>query len=293
MERMWRAVSALVLGAWGCSGGAQPSPPTRATAAGDAGPSGPFDITIASSPPIELPGVALWLDADFGVARDGAQVRAWTDRSGHGHVLLREATTDPGPGTEHLAGHGALRFGGHSRMVLAESIEEQARAALTIGDEDFLVALVVRKDGGAANPTFFALAPSPAGSDGDTPRALVSLEPMLTFTLAEGGARSAVPTRAALDGAAPRLVVVASVGPRLLARLDGQEVGTRPFGRLEGERMDGAPVELPFLSAFVGAWDFALPGWSGLVGDVVVLTGPGVEGAIEPLEAYLKQKYGL
>ena len=154
-----------------CSGTPMPGGSTGTTTVPDAGPAGPFDITIASSPPIELPGVALWLDADFGVARDGTQVRAWTDRSGLGHVF--EASGDPGPTKDHLAGHGALRFGGQSRMGLTSALEDQARAALTLGAQDFLVALVVRREGGGPEPTLFAL----DAPEATTPAAALELKP--------------------------------------------------------------------------------------------------------------------
>jgi hypothetical protein len=290
MDRYRGAGWVLVLGVLGCTGEASPASPSNAPAA-DAGPSGPFDITIASSPPIDLPGTALWLDADYGVAREGSQVRAWTDRSGHGHVVEREAVSDPGPTADRLSGHGALRFAGHSRMVLSKSIEDQARAALTIGDQDFVIALVVRKDAGEAAPAFFALAPPEIGTD-DSSMALLSLQPALQFVLAGGGALGAVTTAATLDGG-PHLVVAVGEGPRLVVRVDGQEAGMRPFGRLQGEKMDGALLSLPFLAPFVGTWDLDEPGWNGLVGDVVVVAGPAVEGAIAPLEDYLKKKYGL
>src|SRR4051794_38093842 len=158
MDRKSGAGWALVLLVLACGSNAQPTSPSNAPTS-DAGPAGPFDITIASSPPIDLPGTVLWLDADYGVAREGAQVRAWTDRSGHGHVFEREAAADPSPSADRLAGHGALRFGGHARMVLAQTIEDQARSALTLGDQDFLIALVLRREGVATQPTFFALAP--------------------------------------------------------------------------------------------------------------------------------------
>jgi len=285
MGRFRGAGWVLVLWALGCSGTT-----LAPSGASDGGPTGPFDITIASSPPIDLPGTALWLDADYGVAREGAQVRAWTDRSGHGHVVEREAPSDPGPTTDLLAGHRAVRFAGHARMVLSRTIEDQARAALTIADRDFAIALVLRKDGAPATPTFFALAPPEIATVG--PTALLSLQPTLQFILVAGGAQSVVTTAANLDGG-PHLVVASSVGPRLAVRVDGQEAGMRPFGRLQGEKMDGTPVSLPFLTPFVGEWNFDLPGLSGLVGDVVVVTGPGAAGAVAPLEDYLKKKYGL
>jgi hypothetical protein len=278
----------LALAALGCSGGGMPASPNNAPTT-DAGPSGPFDITIASSPPIDLPGTVLWLDADYGVAREGTQVRAWTDRSGHGHVVERQPVSDPGPSADRLAGHGALRFGGHARLVLSETIEDQAREALTIGDQDFLIALVLRQDGPPPS-AFFALAPrEPADSSS---MALLSLQPALELVLASGATRTVVGTTAAL-AAGPHLVVVVSQGPKLTVRLDGQEVGTRPFGRLAGEKMDGTLLSLPFLVPFVGACDLDLPGLSGLIGDVVVVAGDGVASATAPLEDYLKKKYGL
>jgi hypothetical protein len=290
MDRTCREGWVVALLVLACSSAPQPNSANNAPTT-DAGPSGPFDITIASSPPIDLPGTVLWLDADYGVARESAQVRAWTDRSGHGHVLEREAIDDAGPTTDRLAGHGALRFAGHSRMVLARTIEDQARTALTIGDQDFLIALVLRKDGGGPAPTFFALAP-PDLTATAAPTTALSLQPNLQFTLTADGSTSTAMTPAGLDGG-PRLVVVTSVGPRLVVRVDGQEVGMRPFGRLAGERMDGVPLTLPFLAPFVGGWDLDVAGWSGLVGDVVVVAGPGVDEATAAVEEYLKKKYGL
>jgi hypothetical protein len=289
MERKVGTGWIVTLMVLGCSSSPQTASPNNASPT-DAGAAGPFDITIASSPPIDLPGTVLWLDADYGVAREGAQVRAWTDRSGHGHVFEREAVADPSPSADRLAGHGALRFGGHARMVLAQTIEDQARSALTLGDQDFLIALVLRREGVATQPTFFALAPPDPTAT--APMALLSLEPALQFSLIGESSRSTVMTAASLDGG-PRLLVVTSVGPRLAVRVDGQEAGMRPFGRLAGERMDGAPLSLPFLAPFVGAWDLDLAGWSGLIGDVVVVAGPGVEAAVPPLEEYLRHKYGL
>src|SRR5688572_30897652 len=97
----WTARLGLLLVA-ACGGNATPGGPNETTMVPDAGPAGPFDITIASSPPIELPGTVLWLDANFGVARDGAQVRAWTDRSGLGHIF--ETAGEAGPTSDRLAG---------------------------------------------------------------------------------------------------------------------------------------------------------------------------------------------
>jgi hypothetical protein len=174
-------------------------------------------------------------------------------------------------------------------MVLSETIEDQAREALTIADHDFLIAMVLRQDAPTSS-TFFALAPrEPADSSAMT---LLSLQPALELVLASAGARTVIDTTAT-PSAGPHLVVVLSQGPRLVVRLDGQEIGMRPFGRLAGEKMDGTLLSLPFLIPFVGAWDLDLPGLSGLVGDVVVVAGDGVAAATAPLEDYLKKKYGF
>jgi hypothetical protein len=260
----------LAMFALACSAPGGPGGPTGTTMVPDSGPAGPFDITIASTPPIELPGTVLWLDADFGVARDGAQVRAWTDRSGFGHIFQREAAGDPGPTTERLAGHGALHFGGHARMALSGAVEERARAALTIGSQDFLIALVVRPDR-AGDSTLFAL----AAPEAQAPVAMLRLQPV-GFVLGE----SAVTTSTSLDGL--RLVVVTRRAGTLVVRVDGQDVGAA----------EDRPLELPFLAPFVGGWDLGA-GFGGGIGDVVMVVGPELEGAVVPLEGYLRQKYGL
>jgi hypothetical protein len=252
-----------------CSGTSAPGGPTGTTMVPDAGPAGPFDITIASSPPIELPGTVLWLDANFGVARDAAQVRAWTDRSGLGLIFEREGTGDPGPTGDRLSGHGALHFGGHARMTLSGTVEPPARAALTLGAQDFLIALLLRRDAGGPDPILFALVAPEVAS----PLVLLQVKSTLEFTLGP----ATVTTSATLEGV--HLVVAARQGGALRVRVDGQEVGSSALA---------TPPELPFLIPAVGGEGFA-----GVIGDVVVVAGEGVEAAAEPLEAYLRQKYGL
>ena len=252
-----------------CSG-SSPGGSTGTTTVPDAGPAGPFDIAIASSPPIELGGTVLWLDANFGVARDGAQVRAWTDRSGLGHVFERDGAGDPGPTADRLAGHGALRFAGHSGMALAGTVEPPAHAALTIGARDFLLALVLHREPGGPGARLFAL----SAPEAPAPEALLQLQPTLEFRLGE----KLVTAPATLDGLQTRLVVVVRQGGTLRVRIDGEEVGSAP----------AEPAELPFLVPSVGG-----EGFTGLVGEVVLVVGETVEAAGEPLEAYLRQKYGL
>jgi len=271
----WGARLGLLLAA-ACGGKAMPGGPTETTMVLDSGPAGPFDITIASSPPIELPGTVLWLDGDFGVARDGVQVRAWTDRSGLGHVFEREAISDSDPTSDRLAGHGALRFGGHARLALSRTVEDRARAALTLGTQDFLIAMVLRRDGGGPQPTLLALAELQAAS----PVALLQLNPTLQFVLAGDAPLS---TPATLEGARPQLVVVLRRGELLAVRVDGVEAGSATT----------VPADLPFLVPYVGGWALEMAGFGGLVGEVVMVAGLAVEANLAPLEDYLRQKYGL
>jgi hypothetical protein len=293
----WLSVLATV----GCGGTTAPdvfAPDAGADAlAPDGEPTGPFDSTIASSPPIELPGTVLWLDGNFGVARASAEVRAWTDRSGFGHVFEREAVGDPTPAPDRLANQGALRFGGHSRMVLSKATDEKGRAALTIGSQDFLIALVLRRDPGRPSEVLFALSPwiDPLSVPAPDAALYLQLEPTLQLGLfgrghAEGGRLEAP---GLIEAGKPHLVLISSQGPMLTARIDGRDVASKPLGRLGGERADGKPLELPFLPPFVGEWDFDLPGLTGLVGEVVMVVGPGVPAATEPLELYLRKKYGI
>jgi hypothetical protein len=281
----WIARLLLVLASLGCGSSSGP----RADANPESGPAGPFDITIASAPPIELPGTVLWLDANFGIAHAGAEVRAWTDRSGLGLVfeaqMRKEAAT--APAVDRLGDHGAVLFGGHARMTLNQAIDEKARAALTIGAQDFLVALVVRRDPGLTTPILFALSPLDFTSPGAS---LLRLTPTLAFTLAGG---PPLESTALLPEGQPTVIVLVSQGPALALRINGLVVATSPFGRLADQRDGAPPLDLPFLVPYVGGWDFGLQGLTGAIGEAVLVVGPTVEGALAPLEAYLAQKYGL
>jgi hypothetical protein len=295
MSRMGLALLGASLLACGGSGSQNPFKPT--------------DIVIAGGPPIELAGLALWLDGDFGVTDASGPVRTWIDRSGHGHVFERESLAEPGATGDRLRDHGAVRLDGRTRLVLARTADEKARAALTVGDRDFLIAAVVQAQAPPVARPAVLLALSPF-IEPDTaiplvPFAALELGPepssgahQVAFTI--GGPLQA--NRAAADvgaDAALRLVMIGSTGPAvevrdLLSLPDGlvRETLTRAtLGRLNEERAGSPPITLPFLATYVGGWDFDFPGLAGLVAEVVMVIGPDAAAAREPLLAYLRQKY--
>jgi hypothetical protein len=252
----------------------------------DAAPqNGPFDITIASAPPIDVTGGVLWLDPKFGIAHTGPEVRAWTDRSGLGLVLARP-DGDPGSVTvDQLSDKEAVRFDGRANLTLASTMDPSARAALTIGRANFLIAVVIAEPAGRAPSTLFALAPDGGGAGA----ARIELDP-LRFVLDQGDYQTvlAAPEQPSPDQ--PHLVMVTAEGPWINLSVDGVIVAERPLGRLLHESNTGVPVELPFENPVLAGPG---GGFAGVVGDVVLVVGPGVESSSVPVEAYLRKKYGF
>jgi hypothetical protein len=268
----------LILALIGCANGPESIAFTGDGGVGDPGTShpqqGPFDITIASSPPIDVAGAVLWLDPNFGIAHAEADARTWTDRSGHGLVLVRPPAEQDGPTLDRLAGQAVLRFAGSAQLVLTDVIDASSRAALTLGTDGFVIAVVVQPvDDRPA--TLFTLTPDDPGAGG----ARLELGP-LRFTFDQGGQRTSLEAPQPLAPGVPHLVSVSSEGGRLDLRVDGEMVAAR--------ELDYAA--LPFESPALGAPSM---GFAGLLGDVVLVAGPSAASASTPLEQYLDKKYGL
>lgn len=298
MKGAMGVLAAVLLVACGGGGGEGPAADAGADVLLDeaGNPVGPNDIVIAGGPPIDLPGTALWLDGNFGLARAGEQVRAWTDRSGHAHVFERAAAADPGVTAGRLGDHGALHFDGQARLVLSPASDGEGRAALTIAEQDFLLALVVQDEGSQQPAALLALSPwdeANPPAPGAGPAWLLELAEGLRFSLV-----GAAGDTDRLEGPAPRagqahVVLVTAQGPTTTVRLDGDTVATHPNGRLRGQQAGGARLALPFLPVHVGGLGAGQAGLTGLIAEVVLVIGPGVETAVAPLELYLRDKYGL
>jgi hypothetical protein len=238
---------------------------------------GPFDITIASSPPIDVTGAVLWLDPNFGIAHAEAEARTWTDRAGFGLVLERPPVDQNGPTLARLGGQGALRFAGGARLVLSNAIDETGRAALTVGGDGFLIALVVQSDADRSATVFTLTPDAPAAG-----AARLQLTPV-RFTLDQAGHQTVIEAPQALLPGTPHLVIVSSLNGILTLRIDGATVA----------QTDLPAAPLPFESPAVGGAGAPAMGLDGLLGDVVLVVGPGVSSATDPLELYLRHKYGF
>jgi hypothetical protein len=270
------------------SNDAAATPDVDPATAPDAAPDG----FIATTPPIALPGLALWLDGNSGPvsSTDGLDA-AWLDRSGHGMRLDYQGRSTITTG--RMAGQKAVQLNGQERFLLSPSTDDGQRQALTIGDGDFLFAVVIRRDyQDFANNIGFALSPWLDRSMPSPETSWVSLgfSPNFDLTLHSwpSGVDGYVSDTSPLPPL-PHLLVARSIGADLDLRLDGQTVDRSVRGRLSS----GKTIDFPFLPVYVGAWDFDISGFKGLVGEVVIVIGPETQADTAPLEAYLRNKYGI
>jgi hypothetical protein len=253
--------------------------------------------TLPLAPPLSLPDLALWLDGDVGLETKGPNVLRWLDRSLHHQVFVAEGDTGSVVPAA-MAGHQAVHFDGRGRLV-CEPIEPEQQAALTVGSQDFVFALVVRAGRGPRdNETVFGLMPSLRGDFIYPPSGTffsLSLNQRLTlrvglhqpsnaFSLTRGGP---------FADERPRLVVMRGQGDAVSVRINGAQVLLDENGRRAGRTRAGLPLALPFAPVYLGNWDFDQAGLTGDIAEVVLIIGPGATAALPRLEPYLRGKYGL
>jgi hypothetical protein len=271
-------------------------------------------------PPLDLPGIVLWLDGDVGVAITSGYAISWMDRSDAHHILTGEPVRsvisgcdDPfcPPLASTIARHGAVAFNGRNRFQLGP---DSMRDALQLGTDDFVLAIVAKIESDAAlgplSPDspgryLFGLLPEilPNALSFD-PTALAfdlrvrdSVTVGLSASFRPNALRQFVVTSGdPYDQPALHVFIFDSVGTEVQFRVDGQSVLDDPYGRVDDDAPDGGVAPVAWSShetVFVGRWDFNEPGWPGEVGEVVLIKGSGANGAIMPVETYLRQKYGL
>jgi hypothetical protein len=253
------------------------------------------------APALSIPGLALWLDADVGVEPRAGFITRWIDRSAQHHVFVTQGPggTIGSPVAAQLGGHAALGFDGKTRMV-ADPLDLAEQAPLTIGTQDFLLAVVVsavQRD--VDQVVSFGLMPRITGGDIRLPTGTtfyLALNRTLDLSFGGHGEVSnffSVETGGPFADHRPHLVVVHSATPALGIRIDGRRVLDDPNGRRAGRRASGAVVPLPYAPVFLGNWDFDFHGLDGELAEVVLVIGPGASSALPDLEAHLRGKYGL
>jgi hypothetical protein len=266
----------------------------------DLGPDAP---AIASTPPIAVPGVALWLDGNVNVTVARDEIVRWRDRSPSGHSFEVEAgdATPPRFSRIGAARHGAVRFEGRERLV-ARGALPNTWTTLTIGDQDFLLALVVEAESETQRRAigFGLLDPIPYDLPGNLHLTGYGLAVVFDQTVKltimgpqgiSGGALPAWPSQVET----PRLLLLSSVGNATQIRLNGVVALENPSGRLSqpSAGRPAARINVGSNAIYVGSWDFDSLGIVGAIGEVVIVTGPQTAQAVAPIEEYLRGKYGL
>jgi hypothetical protein len=268
------------------------------------------DAAAASNPPVQLAGVVLWLDGDFGVTNEGGHLRSWKDRSASGLVFeprplrplpdrsdLPPLPESPGPVPDVLGSHGALRFDGITHLELATA-DDRVRSALNTVGRDFLLVMVLRADpspGFEMPHTLFTFSQEGAATDEQIYRPELDLwvgDDRFNLMFAYGTRRLGGGTRT-FDSRKTQLMMVSKVADRLTLSFRSNDPNAHHSWNAAPEPYGiGAPLELPFLAPLVGGW-IRGGNFLGLLAEVVLVTGPGAGDAAAPVEDYLARKYGL
>jgi hypothetical protein len=277
-----------------------------ATVLGEPPPSAGADAAADASnlqPPLVIPGLALWLDAEAGLTTDGGTgFVSWADRSGLGNVFMGGECSSPGVGAL-LRGRPAVSFGGHDNILVEGAPSAAQQAALTLGDT-FVLSVVFQQHGAleslGGNEDVGIMVAAYGPWFGDCPIApevgpLSGQPPLLLEVYADGHLTLDVAGQERLSFQAgnlfaPHLLIVAVSPAGTTARLDGQAVvnasdGGGAFASPTGYVPQYAPI-------YVGDWDVGVPGFPGAIGDVVLIQGDG-GGQIAHLESYLLAKYAF
>jgi hypothetical protein len=244
-------------------------------------------------PPLNLPGVVLWLDADVGIAASGSAAMTWTDRSTFRHVFMGQAAGDDMPAMTQLNGHGAVRFNGRNRFISEQTPTPAQQDALSLGS-NFVVALVFVPEREVPEGAILTAAmlpwlssPPPANvvAPHSAPAFWVTADTGPTRRFEAGG--SELDVGGGFAQSPQRLILSTEGGNQVRVRLNGQlQTGTPVASDHPG--YDGA-----YAPIYVGSWDFDIPGLEGTVAEMVIIRGGADLATEEALDSYLMRKFSL
>jgi hypothetical protein len=238
--------------------------------------------------PAQLPNLALWLDADTGVAVTNG-VLAWADHSGHGHVASQAlADFRPSLVPAALHGHSVIRFDGQNDTLTVADAND-----LRWGTGEFVVEIVAS----FSNPTnagdgyglLFSKQAANYPFSGPSLWANYPFPSLSTVFVAQLqlGATAATPATGLNDGVA-RLYGARRMTTVLEARVNGSSA-----------RMSSVPsvdVSAPGQFAFIGGQQTGSGVIQALKGDIaeIVAVAGNLDGSdLARLETFLITKYGL
>jgi hypothetical protein len=257
--------------------------------------SSPLDAADAevSNAILAIPGLSVWLDPGTGVSQTPAGVETWTDRSVMKHVFIAQTVTDALPKLGVVAGQLGLVFDGRNRALVEGAPSAAQQDSLTFTAGGFAVAIVFCPSESPPERTVLAALQGPWL--GSLSANVPPPEPPgpLYLTLDSAGLNAQVATQnfrldvPAAERTSAHLFVLSLVGEHITIRIDGH-ASLDAQGAFSGNvpRFEYAPL-------YIADWDFDSQGFSGAVGDVMIVKGTAAATSIEAIERYLLQKYAI
>lgn len=245
------------------------------------------DTAIAFSP-LQLSGLALWLDAEKGVVASAGKVSGWMDQSGQGNSAVQlTAARQPTVMTGVINGRAVVRFNGTNSVLMVADA-----ASLQWGTDDFTIAVV----GSWTNPmnTYAAFLTKQAVAYPYVGYAIWANFPQPSSSTKFGFQLDAATdfmssNATALNDGTPRLFVSTRTGTKLEIRLGGTSDSVFTASTARDVTAVGA-------SLFIGGHEEGASVTQTLAGDIAELIA--VRGTLsasdtQKLESYLKTKYAL
>ncbi|MEO7668484.1 MAG: hypothetical protein ABIW57_04040 [Polyangia bacterium] len=264
----------------------------------DAPVTGDSAIDAPVSPPLDLPGIVLWLDGDVGIDAPGSPLMTWTDRSEYRHVFVAQSSSGEAPARAQLNGHGAVRFNGLNRFISEHTPTPTQKDALSLGS-NFVVAMVFLPESSEPRRAIVARAGLPWIASPPQPE-VPPFFPYFTFTVLTGVDPTAdVDQYRQFQAGAGSLNVAGgfTLSPhRLILSTDGSnQVRVRLNGQLQTGEMETVPdpADGSYGPIYVGSWDFDSWGFDGTVAEMVIVRGGADPATEEVLDSYLKGKFSL
>jgi hypothetical protein len=250
----------------------------------------PSDATDAADPtvpwtPAALPAVALWLEADWGIATaPGEAVSVWRDRSGYSNDALQpDKATAPTLALAALGSLPAVRFADPSWMIVVD------RLSMRWGKDDFVMLVVERSAATCVRcerPRLF-FHKSEADEPWTGPQ-LYLMAPDRQFRAYVTRNQDAWSTRNDYEITVAHVFGLRRTASTIDLRVDGVPAGSLPAASV-------ANVDAPGRNAYIGAHGIAGDQFQfeGDIAALIAVRGSLADADLARLEQYLLTKYGI
>ncbi len=271
------------------------SPPTDGPAPPlDGGPDSPIDFDAGFSP-FNLPGLALWLDAEHKTTLDGnGRLQTWGDLSGNNNDASQPtASSRPGVQSSSINNLPAVHF---ESQTTGPFLQIADSTSLQWGTGDFSIAIVARFSNnpamgvttGAADfywkSTFNGTLGAGVGFLGNIPQQNYTVLAGLATVF--NNSQFVFTTTAYNDGTA-RLYFTRRAAAKLELRVNGNSIATQTTTVPLDVSAPGTPV---YIGAIGNGVYYRL---NGDIAEMIAVKGAITDPDLASLEGYLKAKYGL